>query len=205
MASLASRINDLTVAIRNKMNLMSPRLLPVGGSIGQFIQKTGAGDGAAGWANATNSDWVRVGLAADFVNATVTFNDVTGFTCTIPANTNFTIEVELLLVAGNAATNLPRFGFIWSAALAQAAGFVAYDSSTSAEVMLRGLGLTAAGNLQVAAGTAPGVTPYAGRAFLKGRTGVAAVTIKLQLAAETAAANAAQIKAGSEFRYRTGP
>jgi hypothetical protein len=80
---------------------------------------------------------------------------VTGWSCTIPANTNFTIEVELLLVAGNATTNLPLFGFSWSAALAQGAGFVSYDSSTSAEVMLRGLGLTAIGTLRMAAGTAP--------------------------------------------------
>jgi hypothetical protein len=41
--------------------------------------------------------------------------------------------------------------------------------------------------------------------LLKGRTGAAAVTIKGQLAAETAAASAAILKVGSEFRYRTGP
>ena len=149
-------------------------------------------------------DWARVGLASDFVNATVAFTDVPGWTCTIPANTNFTIEADLVLSAV-ATTNLPRFGLTWNAAFAWAVGQVAYDSSASAETAVRALNLTAAGNLQMAAGTAPVAGAYSGRAYLKGRTGGSAVTVKGQLAAESAAANAATLRRSSEFRYRTGP
>jgi hypothetical protein len=127
-----------------------------------------------------------------------------GWTCTIPANTNFTVEADLILSA-IATANLPRFGLNWSAAFAWAVGSIAYDSSSSAEVNLRGINLTAAGNLQMAVGTAPVIGSYAGRVFLKGRTGAAAVTIKGQLAGESAAANAATLRRGSEWRYRTGP
>jgi hypothetical protein len=206
VATLASRISLLSTAIGNYIrDSVKPRLLPAGGSSGQVLAKSSATDYATGWVTPGSDPWTRVGLAADAVNATVTFTDVTGWTVTVPANTNFTVECELILVAGNATTNLPRFGFTWSAALAYGVGEVAYDSSTSAEVVLKAQGLTSAGNLQMAAGTAPTTTAYKGRALLKGRTGGSAVTIKGQLAAESAAASAAQLKIGSEFRSRTGP
>ena len=48
--SLASRINDGFAAVRNKLNLMVPRLLPAGGSAGQVLTKASAADYAAGWA-----------------------------------------------------------------------------------------------------------------------------------------------------------
>ncbi|WOP14658.1 hypothetical protein [Ottowia sp. SB7-C50] len=48
--SLASRINDGFAAVRNKLNLMVPRLLPAGGSAGQVLTKSSAADYAAGWA-----------------------------------------------------------------------------------------------------------------------------------------------------------
>lgn len=178
----------------------SDRLIALAQAIGADIKSHAAQLAAL----LAGGDWARVGLAADFVNATVTFTDVTGWACTIPANTNFTIEADLILAAV-ATANLPRFGLNWNAALAWGAGQVAYDSSATAEVVARGLNLSAAGNLQMAAGTAPVAGAYAGRAFLKGRTGGSAVTIKGQLAAETAAANAATLRRGSEFRYRTGP
>lgn len=49
MATLVSHVTDLVGAIRTKLNLMTPRLLPVGGSVGQIIYKSGSADGAAGW------------------------------------------------------------------------------------------------------------------------------------------------------------
>ena len=48
--SLASRITDLAVAIRDKLNLMTPRLIPSGESVGQYVQKTGASPDTFGWA-----------------------------------------------------------------------------------------------------------------------------------------------------------
>lgn len=148
--------------------------------------------------------WTRVGLASDHVNGTTSFTDVPGWSIIIPANSNFTIECELLLAAV-ATTNLPRFGFNWNAAFAWAVGELMYDSSATAKVYANGVNLAAAGNLQMAAGTAPVAGGYGGRAYLKGRTGGAPVTIKAQLAAEAAAANAATLRRGSEFRSRVGP
>jgi len=47
--SLASRINDGFVAVRDKLNLMVPRLLPSGGSAGQVLTKASSNNYEAGW------------------------------------------------------------------------------------------------------------------------------------------------------------
>lgn len=177
-------------------------LVAVVQAIGADIKALQAAVGGGGGGDV----WTRRGLAADHVSATTAFADVAGWSVQIPANTNFTIEGELILLAGAAATNLPRFGLNWNAALARAVGEVWYHSSATAKVTANALNLAAAGNLQMAGGTAPALNQhYSGGFFLKGRTGGSAVTIKAQLAAESAAANAAQLKVGSEFRSRTGP
>lgn len=49
MATLADRVSALATAVRDKINLMVPRLLPAGGAIGQVLTKNGAGNYAAGW------------------------------------------------------------------------------------------------------------------------------------------------------------
>ncbi|AXQ69154.1 hypothetical protein HOU02_gp130 [Caulobacter phage CcrBL9] len=49
MATLISRISDLAVAIRTKINAMMPRLLPSGGIAGQKLVKTSSSDYAVGW------------------------------------------------------------------------------------------------------------------------------------------------------------
>lgn len=48
--SLSSNINSLTVAIRDKLNLMSPRLIPTGGVVGQLVTKTSSAPDTYGWA-----------------------------------------------------------------------------------------------------------------------------------------------------------
>lgn len=50
--SMASRITDLAAAVRDKINLMVPRLIPAGGTTGQIVTKTGAGNYVFGWADA---------------------------------------------------------------------------------------------------------------------------------------------------------
>lgn len=47
--TLAERISALALAVRDKVNLMVPRLLPAGGTVGQMLRKTGAGNYATGW------------------------------------------------------------------------------------------------------------------------------------------------------------
>lgn len=49
MATLADRISELATAVRDKINIMVPRLIPAGGTVGQVLTKNGAGDYAAGW------------------------------------------------------------------------------------------------------------------------------------------------------------
>lgn len=48
--SLVERIGDLAAAIRDKLNLMMPRLLPAGGAAGHVLTKTASADYAAAWA-----------------------------------------------------------------------------------------------------------------------------------------------------------
>lgn len=149
-------------------------------------------------------EWTRVGLASDFTNSTVTFNTITGFTFTPPANTNFTIEVELLLTTAGT-TSLPEVQVSVGAGQAYGVISMAYQSSASAQVRTEGQFNTGAATLAMAAGTAPLATnPYLATIIIKGRSGASPGAIVIQLAAETAATQAAA-KVGSEMRYRTGP
>lgn len=144
-------------------------------------------------------------LASDFVNATVTFNDITGFSYTPPANSDFEIEAWLLIVAGAAATNLPRVGI--SVGAGQQYGAMSCEqvgATTATEVATHGTFLTGAATLQVPAGGVAAInTPYEAVVRVKGRSGATPGAIKLQLAAESAAANAAIVKAGSKMVTRT--
>ena len=47
--SLVSRVSAGFTAVRDKINLMVPRLLPAGGSAGQVLSKTSASDYATAW------------------------------------------------------------------------------------------------------------------------------------------------------------
>lgn len=51
--SLVSNINLLATAIRDKFNLVTPRLIPSGGSTGQVLSKTSNADNAVAWANSS--------------------------------------------------------------------------------------------------------------------------------------------------------
>ncbi len=47
--SIASATLALAAAVRDKLNAMTPRLLPMGGTVGQVVTKTGPATGAASW------------------------------------------------------------------------------------------------------------------------------------------------------------
>ena len=51
--SLASQVSALAGAIRDKINLMMPRLLPSGGTAGQVLSKASATDYATAWVTQT--------------------------------------------------------------------------------------------------------------------------------------------------------
>lgn len=208
MATLAARIAALATATGNYLrDSVLPRLLPTGGTSGQLLAKTSANNYAVGWVNAPSGGepWTRLGLASDFVNATVAFNDITGFTFTPPANTNWTVEAEVLIETV-ATANMPRLGAVIGAGQSWWAGEIGFQSGAAAKSFVEGQGTTGAGSLQMAAGTAAvQAIPLLAQVVIKGRSGASPGAIKLQLAAESAVANAATARRGSEFRYRTGP
>ena len=53
--SLISRINDLSIAIRDKFNSTTPRLVPTGGISGQVLTKTGTGGTDFSWQTSGSS------------------------------------------------------------------------------------------------------------------------------------------------------
>ncbi|MDZ7824676.1 MAG: hypothetical protein U5K75_12040 [Ahrensia sp.] len=52
--TLVSRATDLAAAVRDKINLMVPRLLPSGGGTGQVLSKTSATDNDVAWTSLGN-------------------------------------------------------------------------------------------------------------------------------------------------------
>jgi hypothetical protein len=146
--------------------------------------------------------WTRTVLSSDFSNTAVTFSTITGFSWNPTANTNFTIECELLLTTG-ATASLPRIGVSIGAGQAYGAVEMTYQSAAAAQVVTQGQFNTAAVNIQMPVGSAPIATnPYYSWVMIKGRAGASPTTIAVQLAAETAA-TATAVKQGSECRIRT--
>lgn len=175
------------------MNL-DARLLAVVQAIGADVKTL--------FARSASDPWTRVVLAADFNNGTVTFNTITGFSFTPPANTNWTVEAEVLLQT-IAVANLPRLGVSVGAGQAYYGASLTYPSSASAKIFLEAWGTTALGTHQMPAGTAIVASqPVLATVVMKGRSGASPGVIALQLAAETAGTNAVVARQGSEFRYR---
>lgn len=76
--SLSDRISALAVAMREKVNVMVPRLLPPGGAAGQVLAKSAAGDYAAEWQTSPSSEAPSRMLATMASNRDVTFLASTG-------------------------------------------------------------------------------------------------------------------------------
>lgn len=158
--------------------------------------------------------WTRTVLTADYNNALGTGADITDgtrtFTYTPPANSNYTIEAELL-VWTTSATNLPLIGVAVASGNAQ--GYGGCD--------IQGPGATlnaspqcangawnnqtpAASFFQAAGGVLTASVPYVVKVVVKGRSGNTPQPISLQMKCETAAASTCFVKAGSEMRTRAG-
>jgi hypothetical protein len=60
--SLVDQINNLAGAVRDKLNLMTPRLLPAGGASGQVLAKASATDYAAGWVDPAGGGAAPLGM-----------------------------------------------------------------------------------------------------------------------------------------------
>lgn len=161
--------------------------------------------GPEGPAGADGSDadpWAKVGLASDFANSTVTFNTITGWTFTPPANTNWILEADVLVQTAGT-TSVPRLGLNVVAGQSYGSAEIEFATSATAKGSASGWWTAALANVQVPAGTAPVANqPYWMRLRASGRSGASPTAINVQLAAETAG-TAATAKRGSEMRWRT--
>lgn len=157
--------------------------------------------------------WARTTLTTDYNNATITFANITDgtrtFTYTPPSNSNFTLEVDIILWTATAA-NLPRIGVNVGAGANAGYGsvIIQQQGATATTVVQAGGGYNnpgAAVNVQMAVGGLPAAnTPYWCWVSIKGKSGSAPTPISIQMACETAAASTCYVKAGSEMRTRSG-
>lgn len=215
MPTLKARIDALATRTGNYLrDSVLPRCLPPGGTTGQVLTKTSNVDYADAWATPAGGGadpWTRIGLATDFTNATVTPATITGFTYTPPANTNWSIEAELL-VWTTAPANLPMINFNIAAGAAQGYGGVDIQGPgatvNAAPAVANGAWNNPAALLkfsQATGGVLTASVPYIVKLTAKGRSGATPQEMAIQMRAETAGANIVFVKAGSEMRYRTGP
>lgn len=175
---------------------------PQGETGPQGIQGIQGPEGPEGPAGTGADPWTKVALASDFANSTVTFNTITGFTFTPPANSNWVLEADAL-VQTSVTTSVPRLGINVIAGQLYGAGEIEFATSATAKGSASGWWTTGIANVQVPAGTAPVASqPYWMRVRASGRSGASPTAINLQLAAEVAG-NAATVKRGSEMRWRT--
>jgi hypothetical protein len=214
--TLQARIEALATRIANYIrDSVLPRLIPTGGTAGQVLAKISATNFAVGWVSpAGGADpWARTILAADYTNPLATFanitDGVTPFTYTPPANSNFTLEAELIVTTTTIA-NLPRIGVLVAAGVNNGYAFITseQDGATATTEVVAAGGYNnnaAAVNVQYPAGGVPVANqPVSCTIRIKGRSGSAPQPISLQMAAETAGANICFVKRGSEMRTRSG-
>jgi hypothetical protein len=157
----------------------------------------------------SGSEWTEIKLTSDYVNATTSFTLVTdgthSFSWTPPANKDIEIEVESYMQTA-AAANLPRLQIVVPGAANNTQygyAWISESQSVSAfsyQVVGFGTGGGTADFTSGAFASSSGVYPGIGR--VKVRTGSSPAAIVVNAAAESAAANACTIKAGSRFRYR---
>lgn len=180
------------------------------GTAGHFLKTNGAGadpEWAAGGGG--GSDWTEIKLTSDFVTGLATFSLITDgshpFSWVPPANSDIEIEIESMMQTV-ATANLPRlqvvvpgaanntqYGYIWISESQTVSTF-------SYQVQGFGTGGGTADFTSGAFASSGGVFPGIGR--VKVRTGSSPAAIVANAAAESAAANACTIKAGSRYRYR---
>jgi hypothetical protein len=88
---LADGVTALAAAVRTKINLMMPRLVPAGGTSGQFLAKTSGSDYAVGWSSGATvvinaQTGVSYTLALTDVGKLVTRSNGAVNTLTVPTN-----------------------------------------------------------------------------------------------------------------------
>ena len=195
MATLSSRITDLAAAVRAKFNLVTPRLLPAGGSTNQTLRKSSGTDYAVAW----TSDWTYVKLAADFTTTGVTAAD-SGLSFTPAANKTYVVE-GLLLLRSNFATAGAQPGIVFPTGMTdQVAEIITASTTATTEVVALNTGSTTFKT--AGANFVNTTTSWFGRVTSLLVTGASpSGDFKVQLAS-SASGKIATLKAGSYIRYR---
>ena len=116
--TLQERLEALAAAIRNKINAMMPRLMPLGGANGQVLAKTSATDFEVGWASV--------------VPAARTVSSGTGLAGGGDLSANRTLSLDPATTAEVRASNGNRA--ITSTKLAEAAAIVGLADAASVAV-----------------------------------------------------------------------
>lgn len=199
--SLETGVTALAIAIRDKFNLVMPRLLPSGGALGQAVVKTGSGNYEVGWGNPTAADpWTYIKLSSDFSTSSATAVDVTGFSFTPAAGLDY--EIDGVLYVSTTATAIgPRPGLAWPTGLTRGSAAAWVAASTTALAV--GLNSSSGAVLAPIGGLPVINTAYP--SFVRGafRTGATpSGQLRVQLASETAGTSVS-VLAGSFIRYRT--
>jgi hypothetical protein len=156
------------------------------------------------------SAWNTVKLTSDYVNATTTPSNITDgsnpFTYTPPANTDFEMEITLIVKAVGT-TNMPRVQAVLPGAannMQYSTVQIAWDTTATGWGIANGGALTGALTVSIPAGTAISATvPFGVTIYVKGRSGSSPAAININGFGESAAADAITVKAGSVMRYRT--
>lgn len=197
-------INDLTATT----SLSAGDLLEIENT-GNNSRKITA-QNAARELNLLAGGWTIIKLTSDYVNATTSYTQITdgtnSFSWTPPANSDIEIEVHALIVSVST-TNLPKI----QATIPGAANNTQYGYAEVECIQTSGgktwniIGFTTGGTTATfGTGSVPiANVPYPARSVVKLRTGSSPAAITFEAAAESAAANACTIKAGSTMRYRT--
>jgi hypothetical protein len=202
-AALTAAVNTFTATLKG---LVPPPVT----ATGKYLKDDGTWASPAGGAD----PWTRTVLQTDYTNATITPGTITDgtrtFSYTPPANSNYTIEAELL-VWTTAPANLPMISV--NVVAGGTAGYGACDilgpgATVNAAPAPANGGWNNPGAVQNFSQAAGGVltasVPYVVKVTIKGRSGAAPTAISLQMRAESAGANICFVKAGSEMRTRSG-
>lgn len=201
--SLVTGITALAQAVRDKINLMVPRLLPPGGSAGQVLKKQSATDYDAQWQNesAGGSDpYTYLKITADQASTAIAQANITGLSFAPQANKVYLVEAWIITKT-TLATNGCRVGFSLSSGLSDAMVKIEQAASVTTTTVSYGSAATGLGN-----NTVTGHANTTGAHFAK----VEAVlrvganpsgSFSLTFASE-AAGQSVSIGAGSFMRYR---
>jgi len=100
--TLSERLIVLARTIRDKINVMTPRLLPADGGVGQVLVKTAAADYAAGWTNAGYPLQVARTTASQGTSATAV-TAITGLTANVVAGGVYRVTGRVVFQASGLA------------------------------------------------------------------------------------------------------